>query len=315
MSSEITEAFRREYSDNFELIYQQKESVLGGCVRREDQNAEMKFWDYLGEVGVEWDGPRHGDTPQIDTPHTRRKNVLHTARWADKIDKPDKVQTLKDPQSGYIQVGTAAMRRAEDERILEALGATAYTGKDGNTAVTFVSESSRIQSAQTLDVNGPGVADVNGTAVGLNLYKIAAAGQLMDEASVPMSDRVIVANSNQKWYLLGSTKTTSADYSAVRALAHGDIDSYMGFRFKWLPSDRFETNATDVECLNCYAFHRSAIVLGLGYDVTTEVDRLPTKNYSVQVFAEMMIGGVRLQGDGVVGILCKKDPGIDFTLA
>jgi hypothetical protein len=283
MSSQITEAFRREYSDNFELIYQQKESMIGNTVRREDQNAEMKFWDYLGETGVEWDGPRHGDTPQIDTPHTRRKNTLHTARWADKIDKPDKVQTLKDPQSGYIRVGTSAMRRAEDERVIEALGETAYTGKDGNTPVTLVSESYRIMGDGT--VKAPGEATTDTVETGLTLEKIAQAGAILDENNVPESDRHIVANSDQKWFLLGS------------------------------PSPRFTVNATDAGCFECYAYHREAVVLGIGYDLTTEVDRLPTKNYSVQVFAEMMIGGTRLQGEGVVQMLLKKVPGTDFTQA
>lgn len=311
MSSEITTAFRREYSDAFELKYQQTMSKLGGYVRREDQNAEMKFWDYLGEVSVEWDGARHGDTPQIDTPHTRRKCVLHTARWADKIDKPDKVQTLKDPQSGYLRVGTAAMRRAEDERILEGLGATAYTGKDGDVAVTLVADSYRIMGDGT--VKAPGVADAGTTEVGLTLAKIAKAAQLFDDASVPETERYIVANTNQKYYLLDTTEVGSHDYNTVKALVNGELNTFLGFTYIWLPTNRFEVNATDTGCVNCYAFHRDSILLAMGYDLNTEVDRLPTKNYSVQVFAEMMIGSVRLQGDGVVGILCDTDAAATFS--
>ena len=313
MSTEITTAFKKQYSDSFELTYQQTQSILGGTVRREDQSSEMMFFDYLGEADVEWDGPRHGATPQIDTPHSRRRNTLHVARWADKIDKPDKVKTLKDPQSGYIKVGTAAIRRGEDERILEGLGATAYTGQDGGTAVTLVDESYRIMGDGT--VKAPGVADAGTTETGLTPQKIAQIGAIFDDNSVPEMDRHIVCNSNQKWYLLGSTKTTSADYSGVRSLAHGEINTWMGFTFHWLPSARFAVNTTDTGCYNCYAYHRSAVMLGVGFDLNTEVDRLPTNNYSVQVFAEMMMGSTRLQGLGVVGILLKKDPGIDFTLA
>lgn len=311
MSSEITTAFRRQYSDNFELIYQQKESMLEGTVRNEDQDAEMKFFDYIGETSVEWDGPRHGDTPQIDTPHTRRKVTLHTARWADLIDKPDKVQTLKDPQSGYIQAGTAAMRRAKDERIIEGLGATAYTGKEGSTAVTLTSESYRIMGDGT--VKAPGEASAGSAETGLTLAKIASIGRIFDDENVPEEDRHIVANSHQKWYLLGSTKATSADYAGIKALVHGDINSYLGFHFHWLPSSRFTVSSTDSGCYECYAYHRSAVILTKGYDLNTQVDRLPTKNYSVQVFAEQMIGSARLQGLGVVQILLKKDPGTDFT--
>lgn len=315
MSSEITTAFKKGFADNFDMLYQQRESKLGMCVRRETQNSEAKFFDFVGETGVQWDPPRHGDTPQIDTPHTRRKVTMHNAVWADKIDKADEVQAITDPTSAYTNAGVAAMHRAKDERILEALGAIAYTGKEGTTAINHydAGECRVINGIGTL--MDPGDIETTSEETGLTLAKIGLIGDLMDDASVPEMGRYIVANSRQKWYLLGSTKATSSDYNTIRALVNGEINSYLGFTFIWLPSDRFTENAVDSGCYDCYGFHRDSVILTTGIDLTTEVDRLPTKNYSVQVFAQMMIGATRLQGPGVVKILLDKDPALDFTLS
>ena len=46
------------------------------------------------------------------------------------------------------------------------------------------------------------------------------------------------------------------------------------------------------------------VALGIGKDIVTSIDTLPTKNYSVQVYARMSIGAVRLEDEGVVEIGC-----------
>jgi hypothetical protein len=137
----------------------------------------------------------------------------------------------------------------------------------------------------------------------------------MDNNNVPSSDRHIVANFDQKWYLLGSTKATNYDYNTVKALANGDIDTYLGFKFHWLPSDRFTVDATDTGCYQCVAYHKSASLLSSGIDLKTRLAEESSKNFAVRVWARQMIGSVRLQGPGVVPILLKKQPAADFTQA
>jgi hypothetical protein len=311
----IDTTFKRTYSATFETVFQQMVSELRGTVRNEFQEGEMKLWDFIGPTSVQWDLPRNSDTPNIPTPYSRRKSVLHRANWGEYIDTWDKIKMLKDPTSDTIRMAVMAFNRAIDERILQAAYATVYTGKDGDTAVLpyDVGECRLIESTGTEVTAGSNFTNVQ--SIGLNLATIALAGKLMDNASVPKEDRYIVANTDQKWYLLGSTKVTSSDYNTVKALVNGQIDTYMGFTFKWLPSDRFETNAqcTSYPAYNCVAYQKSAMLLGMNKDITTTVDTIPQKTNSVLAQAEMYIGGVRLQGPGVVLMPLLKAPTMSFS--
>lgn len=311
----IDTAFKRTYSEVFEYLFQQTTSELRMCVRNEFQEGEMKLWDFVGPTSVVWDLPRNSDTPNIPTPYSRRKNVLHRANWGEYIDTWDKIKMLKDPTSDTIKMAVASLNRAIDERILQALYAVVYTGKDGDTAVNpYDLGECRLMESTGVEVTA-GSNFTNVTSTGLTLAKIALAGKLMDEASVPQNDRYIVANTDQKWYLLGSTKVTNSDYNTVKALVNGQLDTYMGFTFKWLPSDRFEANSvnTTTPAWNCAAFQKSAVLLGMNKDITTTIDTIPQKTNSVLAQAEMFVGAVRLQGPGVILMPLLKAPTMDFS--
>ena len=297
------------------VLYQHMRSNLDTTVRKESQEAEVKFWDFIGEVAPVWDLARHADTPQIDTPHSRRALKLHSAEWGDLVDEDDKIQALKDPTSDYLRVAVGAMNRAKDERILEALGGAVLTGKEGTTSVNFYATGeSRIVSGDGTVV-AAGSDDAGTVETGLTLAKLGTVKTLLDNANVPAEGRTLVANYTNGTYLIGSTKVTNSDYNTVRALVRGEINTYMGYTFVWLPDDRFSSHAVDTACFECYAFHRDAILLATAKDITTKVDQLPTKRYSVQAYAKMRVGAVRLQGPGVVKILLDKDPVSDFSQA
>jgi len=313
MSVQITTAFKKQYSNSFGLLLQQMESKLEGAVRKESQQAEVKFWDYIGEVSPVWDPARHADTVQIDTPHSRRALKLRTAVWADLIDEDDKIQSLADPTSDYLRVAVAAMNRAKDEVILTALGAAVLTGKEGTTSVAQYEEGGVINGAGT--VQGNGTVETASTETGLTITKLGQVKTLMDNADVPAEGRIFVANYTNQTYILGSTRVTSGDYATIKALSRGEIDTYMGFKFVWLPDDRFVTNTIDTGTYECFAYHRDAVLLATAKDIETKVSEMPDKNYSVQAYAKMRIGAVRLQGQGVVKVLLDKDPAADFTQA
>jgi len=313
----IDTAFKRTYSSVFEYLFQQPQSELRGTVRNEFQEGEMKLWDFVGPTSVLWDLPRNSDTPNIATPYSRRKSVLHRANWGEYIDTRDKIKMLKDPTSDTIKMAVNALNRAMDERILQSAWAIVYTGKEGDVAVNpyDVGECRLMESTGVEVVPGANLTDV--TSTGLTLAKVALAGKLMDDASVPKEDRFIVANTDQKWYMLGSTKVTNSDYAAIKALVNGQIDTYMGFTFKWLPSDRFETNSicTTTPAYNCVAYQKSAMLMAMNKDITTTVDTIPQKTNSVLAQAEMFVGSVRLQGPGVILMPLLKAPVLDFTQA
>ena len=54
------------------------------------------FFDQIGVTAAQLRTSRHGSTPQIDTPHSRRKVSLDTYEWGDLVDDADKVRMLID---------------------------------------------------------------------------------------------------------------------------------------------------------------------------------------------------------------------------
>ena len=96
MSSQITTAFVQQYSNNVQLLSQQKGSLLRQAVDVENVVGKNAFFDQVGVATAQKRTTRHADTPQMDTPHSRRRVSLVDYEYADLIDNQDKVRTLID---------------------------------------------------------------------------------------------------------------------------------------------------------------------------------------------------------------------------
>ena len=135
MSVQITTAFVDQFKANILLLSQQKESVLRQVCRMEDVTGDTMYVERIGATEASLIADRHGDTPQIDTPHSRRKLTMADYNWADLIDNVDKLKMLIDPQSTYAQNAVMAFNRSIDDVIITALGGPAYGGHAGGTTI------------------------------------------------------------------------------------------------------------------------------------------------------------------------------------
>src|SRR3546814_3244582 len=74
---------------------------------------------------------------------------------------------------------------------------------------------------------------------GLTLVKLLQAKEILDAAEVDVDDttgqgaptRVIAVSTKQITNLLGTTEIKSVDYNSVKALAQGQADTFLGFKF------------------------------------------------------------------------------------
>ena len=94
MSSQITTSFVEQYSSNIAMLSQQMGSKLRSSVDVETVTGKNAFFDQVGVTAAQLRTSRHGDTPQIDTPHSRRRVSLATYEWGDLVDDADKVSFL-----------------------------------------------------------------------------------------------------------------------------------------------------------------------------------------------------------------------------
>lgn len=293
MSTQITTAFVEQYSANVQALVQQKGSKLRGLVSSETIRGKNAFFEQIGSVAAIKKMSRHSDTPQMDTPHKRRRLTTDTFHWADLIDNDDKVKLLIDPTSEYANAAAWAMGRAIDEVIVDAAFGTAYAGETGTEAVSFDSNM---------------IVDSSGTN-GFTFDKLREVKRLFDAKDVPTEGRIIVLTAYQLDDLLSETKVTSSDYASAKALVQGELDTFMGFKFVQLNGKRGDGSLIIPKTStsrHCLAFQTDGIKLGIGEDVVGKISERDDKNYATQVYYEMAIGAVRMQEEMVVKINCKE---------
>ena len=73
MSTQISQAFVQQYRDNVMQLAQQKTSRLRAAISEERVTGESAYFDLIGASAAQKRTTRHGDTPLVETPHTRRK--------------------------------------------------------------------------------------------------------------------------------------------------------------------------------------------------------------------------------------------------
>ena len=282
MSTEITKAFVEQYSSNIQMLSQQKGSLLRDKVRLESVTGKNAFFDQIGSVTATVRSTRHSDTPQADTPHSRRRVSLVDYEFADLVDDLDKVRMLVDPTSSYAQAAAYAMGRAMDDAIITAATGSADTGVAGGTAVA-------LPSSQIITEAG---------TTGMTIAKLREAKEIIDLADVdPSLPRHIIVSPKQITDLLGTTEVTSSDFNTVKALAQGDINSFLGFNF--IVSNRL---AVATQIRDCIAFVSDGIGLAVGKDSTARIDERADKGYATQVYYSAAFGATRMEEDKVVKI-------------
>lgn len=284
MSFSIDMAFVQQFSSNVRMLAEQKTSKLRGTVMSESKNSESWAIERLGSVEAVEFSDRHGDTPLMSTPHTRRWGFGRNYEVADQIDKADKVRLLIDPQSNYTVKHSSTMGRRFDSEILRSLGGSVAEGHTGSTITAF-----------------PAGQKIASSSIGNTIGKMIAAKQLLDAAEVDQDGRFWVGASTDINALLDDERVTSSDYAVVKALVAGTVNSYLGFTIK--TTERVTDAALLVggERMN-YAYVRSAIELGIVQDVTTETGIAPTKRFSQILYSWMQIGAVRVEDVQVVQI-------------
>ena len=202
--------------------------------------------------------------------------------YADLIDNQDKIRTLIDPTSSYALAAAYALGRAQDDEIITAVAGTAYSGETGSTSVA-------LPSSQKITESGTD---------GLTIAKLRSAKEIMDSGNVdPSIPRWIVVGPKQITNLLGTTEVTSSDFNSVKALANGEVNSFLGFNF--IVSNRLTIGSSKRLCL---AWAQDGMKMALGQDIMTKIDERSDKGYATQVYVCQSIGATRLEEEKVVTI-------------
>lgn len=320
MNSQIESWRVQQYGANVYQLSQQKGSRLASLVRRESFTGKAEFFDRLGLATAVDKTGRNEDTPDLDIAHSRRMLTTVTRHWGTLVDRKDKLQNIHNPENEYSIAAQNALGRKMDSILVDAALGTAYAGETGT-------------SAQTLGT-GQQLACVSAAALDyLNIQGLLYAKQLLDQAEA-VGPRYLMVGADGIRSLLSTTQVTSVDYNTVKALAAGEIDTFLGFKFihSEIVGGLTANSASSQGSYDAGDFHFSTangLYSGGGTDlVGTEkmalafvgdglilgentggrqarVDERADKGYSGQVYAAMDLGAVRMEEAKVVQIFYK----------
>lgn len=310
MSFQITEAFVQQYAANIYTLAQQKGSRLRSFVRQETMDAKAKAFDRVGSKVAQRKITRHEDTPQSDTPHSKRWVYLHDYHDGDLLDQMDKIRLLNDPSSEYMMAIVWALGRSLDDELITAADASAVTQEDQGGTATHPN------SQKIVAIDGAGAS------ANMNVETLRHIKLLFDAADIPEEiPRHIALTGRQLYSMLGQTEVTSADYNSVKALVNGQLDTFMGFNFHRLERLNNQASALTVNLdtgavgsgsgdANGYrkviAWAQDGLIGAVGQDIVGKISERADKCYSVQTYGSMSFGAVRMEEVKVVIAFCNE---------
>jgi hypothetical protein len=100
------------YRDNVTFLSQQKGSRLESTVRRQPDIVGMNYYfERIGATAAVQKVGRAQPTPNISTPHSRRRVSMATYNWGDTVDNDDKLKVLINPESDSSSLALSALRK------------------------------------------------------------------------------------------------------------------------------------------------------------------------------------------------------------
>jgi len=296
--TQIPEFFPTEFGTNWDHLVQQKLSKLKDYVLVDQVRGKEKSYNQVGSVEMSRVLVRAGDTTITDTPLAKRWLRPFPHEKGDLLDQWDAeyLGEIALPQSEILQAHAAAYARTCDRLIIEAAVGSAFTGETGTNSVP-------LPSSQKVAVD---YVESGSTAnSGLTIAKLRAAKFILDDNEVDDEDqRIIALSAKQLQDLLRTTEVTSADYNTVRALVAGQIDTFLGFKFRRVSKSFFAYNAgTGVR--NIVAYAKSGLRL-TDSGRRSYVDIRPDKSHALQLRTVASIGAARMEEAKVVEIACDE---------
>ncbi len=242
MSQNLSAVAQEQFDTEVKHAYQGRKT-LRECVKTRNNVVGDKYdFRLMGKGVATVRTGSSADVVPMDIGHSLKPAVMADYEAPEYTDIYDKATVNFDEVTELAETIAGAMGRRDDQSIIDALDTSTTTA-------------------------------VGNGAAALDLAAITAAAQALNKVESPMEDRYFVVDEKGLNDLLNDTGITSADYNSVRLLMSGDIDSFMGFKWKIIGSGRVEGGLPFVTTVRTgFAFHKSAIGHAVGIDMNTRVD-------------------------------------------
>ncbi len=281
-------SFVNHYTSNVHMNLAEKSKLMGLFDDEPSKNGEVHFFEtYTSIAGVDQLIERGAGVVPEDAIHGRRMAEVLTYNKAMFVYDMDKMRSLIDPTSIYVQDMARAHAVNFDRVCLSALLGTARYGKAGASSASF-------------DTSGHQIA--HGSA-GLTVAKLNQAIRILEEGYVDVGseDLYLIINGRGVEDLMAETQVVSFDYMNEKPLAGKSLPMFRGLhvvRSESLPA------YTAGSVYRAVVTTRRALKVAKWNPFSASIDkRADIQNQPMQIYTESAFGAVRMEEGLVVDIL------------
>ena len=282
--------FMTQFDDTWhQVMAQQTDHRLAGTYDIKNVRGQYFRFDLYGSTAdtMREKTERAGISRPSDIPTAQRwvrPRPYEKVTVYDEFD-PIALGELPDPEGPAIMTHATVANRNRDIVLINGMIGTNLTGANGTTPTTL------------LAANQIAVTFGNGTNnIGLTLRKLTQSRYVLDVNEVPQEDRFFAYSAKQLNNLLTNVdQVANYLYNEVKALVDGKIQRFLGFDFKM--TQLLPVTAAGVRT-NIF-WQKRFVKLGLGSDMRTHVDILPTQQHALQIRTVVLLDATRLEDAGV----------------
>ncbi|WP_421876591.1 phage capsid protein [Pacificispira sp.] len=267
MSTTIDNTFITQWTAEVHHNFQQLNSNLRGAVRTVNNVVgEAYKFPVIGTGSATKNKARHADLQPMDVSHSIKTATLSNWHGVEWIDDLDQFKTNADYRREYLTTVTGAINRGLEEEIVTAMATTTNSATAGAMDTDLVAE----------------------------LHKE------LTKNKVPMGDRYLIIHYGALEDMLNDAKIASNDYLSKEAFTTGFVKGVMGFNVI-LMEDADLLPVDTASKHTCFAFHKSALGLAIGKDISLRVDYRSDKDLW-QVMGKLSAGAVAVDPAGIISV-------------
>jgi hypothetical protein len=266
MANTIDQAFIKQFESEVHMAYQRMGSKLRNTCRTSNVTGSTARFQVIGK-GTANTKTRNGDVTAMELVHTNVEVTMADYYAPEYIDKLDELKININERQAVAQSAAAALGRKTDEIITTAMDAGA---------------------------NATAIADATGALEKADLLTLF---ETFGTADIPEDGQRYLAMSPAGFAdLFAINEFASSDYVGPQNLPFAGgmtMKEFLGFKI-------FSTSA--VAGGKNFAYHTSAVGLGINSDVQTELNYVPQKVAHLAT-SMMSMGAVVIDDDGVYEVL------------
>lgn len=307
MANNISSAYISTFENNVRHLVQQKESKLLNTVQSVNITGENHAWERLGLMEASLKGGFNPnvidagtipifkspgvirqDTPMSDAEWSRRISLVNTYNVGTSTELEDPTKMIVDPNSNLTMAISAAMKRQQDDIIIDAARGTAL---DGAGALNTLPASQEVDhTGQPITVKL--MADIQ--------------TQFMDNHIDPDVQKFAVVPPSAVATLMQEAKSTSNDFVQASVLQqYGIVRNWMGF--DWMISTRLpEYGTLPTDDIAALFYTKQAIGCQINRDIQIKMAEDPTRSFMWIIYAYMILGAVRIEDEHIIQVRMSK---------